>query len=130
MNGRIVARIVLAIVLLLAVAGIAYYAYNVGLAQGALATDRGGAVAPGTQAPGTLPSPYGRGPFFYRPFGFGFGFLGCLFPLLFFALFLLIVRGLFWGGRRYWGGHGSWDNGVPPRFEEWHRKAHEPKPEA
>ncbi len=128
MNGRIVARIVLAVVLLLAIAGIAYYAYNVGLAQGALATDHGAATAPGTQAPGTLPYPYWRGPFFYRPFGFGFGFL---FPLLFFVLFFLIVRGLFWGGRRHWGmGYGPWENGVPPRFEEWHSKEHEPKKEA
>ena len=36
---------------------------------------------------------------------------------------------LFWGPRWGWGHHhGSWgrhwENGVPPMFEEWHKRAH------
>ena len=54
-----------------------------------------------------------------RPWGFGFGFL---FPLLFLCFWLFVV------GARHW--RGSWrsewcrNSGVPPMFEEWHRRAH------
>ena len=39
-------------------------------------------------------------------------------------LIVVLVRGLFWRG---WcaGGRGSWKTGVPPAFEEWHRRAHQ-----
>ena len=81
--------------------------------------------------------PFGYGaPGFYRPWGFGFGFLGCLFPL--FGIFLVfgLLRAMFWRG--HWGGHrGHWghggpnEQGVPPMVAEWHRKMHgEAQPEA
>jgi hypothetical protein len=73
---------------------------------------------------------YGYGPF-HRPFGFGFGFLGCLIPLFLFFLLFGAFRFLFWGPRWGWhrGGHGPWrhawgEGGVPPMFEEWHKRAH------
>jgi hypothetical protein len=66
---------------------------------------------------------------FYRPFGFGFG---CFGPLL--GLFLLFIAFralgfLFWGRRWGWGPHHGpwrrdWENGMPPMFEEWHKRAH------
>jgi hypothetical protein len=64
---------------------------------------------------------------YYRPFGF-FGFL---FPLAFLFLAFAALRFLFgrrrWGWRRGWVGHeyGPGGTGVPPMFEEWHRRAHE-----
>ena len=72
--------------------------------------------------------------------GFGFAFFWLL-PILF---FLLIVFGVFRGGRRWYGrgwygGRGMYDRGyrdVPPMFDQWHRQAHgqvpaeEPRQEA
>lgn len=120
MNGRIVYRIFLAIVLLAVIAGLGVYAYNLGIAQGV--AQSGNLPAPSA---GAAPYyPYFHGPFFFWPFGFPV--LLCLVPLLFFGLFGILFRGLFWRGPGRWGGHyGPWENGVPPRFEEWHRKMHE-----
>ncbi len=126
MNGRIVLRVLFVLVVLAGVAGVGIYAYNLGVAQGLA-----GSASPAAPAPGLAPYLYYGRPFFFGPFGFGFA--GCLFPLLFIFLGLILLRGLFWHGRwghGYWGHgpHGRWEQGVPPMFEEWHRKAHEPQP--
>ena len=132
MNDKIGLRIVSALILVAALAGIAFFAFRAGVAQGSPITIE----APDGQ---TVPAPYpfygyGYGPRFHHPFGFGFG---CFGPLL--ALFLLFValksfRLLFWGPRWGWGHHPMhgrgpwsrhWENGVPPMFDEWHKKAHE-----
>jgi len=133
MNGKIALRIVSGVVLIAAVAGIAFFAFQAGIAQGSPITIQ----APEGQ---TVPAPYpyygfGYGPRFHHPFGFGFG---CFAPLL--VLFLLFAalrafRFAFWGpgwghmGHHHgpWGRH--WENGVPPMFEEWHKKAHGEQPE-
>ena len=126
--NRTILAILAVLVLIAGAVGIGVYAYNAGVAQGLVDSGRLVAPAPGA-APGTVPYPYyGYGPFFGRPFGFGFGFLGCLFPLLFFILLFALIRGLFWRGRWGWGPYGprgNWSQGVPPPFEEWHRRAHE-----
>ncbi len=127
MNGRIVLRVLFVLVVLAAVAGVGVYAYNIGVAQGL--AGNAGLAAP---APGVTPHLYYGRPFFFGPFGFGFA--GCFFPLLLILLGVLLLRGLFWRGRwghGYWGHgpHGHWEQGVPPMFEEWHRKAHEPQPQ-
>jgi hypothetical protein len=73
------------------------------------------AAQPGAPPPVVYPYPYG----WYRPWGFGFGFLV---PLFFFGFWFLVLRGLFWGGPwRRWRG----PSGGPDAFEEWHRQAHE-----
>ena len=116
MGMRGVLGILLVLVLAAGVAGIAY---NAGVSRGIVES---GKITP--PPPGTAPYPY-YGPFHYgfHPF-FGFGFL---FPLLFFFLFFGVLRGLFW---RPWGGYyGHYGKGVPPMFEEWHRRAHEEKRE-
>ena len=120
-------RIIAALVLIAAIAGIAYFAFQAGIAQGSPVTIE----APAGE---TVPAPfpyYGYGYGFHRPWGFGFGFFGFLILLFLFFLALRAFRFMFWGPRWGWGGHhhhGSWgrhwENGVPPMFEEWHKRAH------
>ena len=96
------------LVMLAMLAGVGVYTYNLGVAHGLT-------VAAQATGPGGAPSVV----FWPRPWGFGFGFFP-FFP--FFILFwFFIVRGLFWRGR--WGGRG-YGHGVPPAFDEWHRRAH------
>src|SRR5262245_2691950 len=93
---------------------LAALAYDAGLARGAAQ-----AVADGS---GALPV-YAYGWGWHRPWGFGFAF-----PLFFLFFWLVVARGLFWGGpwrhRRWY----YWEHDVPPSFEEWHRRAHERMP--
>ena len=136
MNEKIGLRIVSALVLIAALAGIAVFAFQAGVAKGSPITIE---APSGQTAP--VPNPYygyGYGMPFHGPhFGFGYGF-GCFGPLL--ALFLVFIalksfRLLFWGPRwghmghhrGPWGRH--WENGVPPMFDEWHKKMHGEQPE-
>jgi hypothetical protein len=127
---RIFWRIIALLVLIAAILGIGFYAYNIGMAQGV-------AQNVTSQAGGSVPVPYMQ--YWPHPFGFGygFGFLGCLIPL--FLLFLAFgsMRALFWHGPMGWRHHmyrgpWGWRHGddaekgkdVPPFFDEWHRRAH------
>lgn len=124
MNGNNVGlRIAAVFVLVAAVVGVAFFAYQAGVAQGSPITIQSPS---GETAP--LPYPYyGYGMPFFGPWGFGFG---CFGPLLAFFLIFLAFRFLFWGSRWGWGHHHygawgrRWENGVPPMFEEWHKRAH------
>ena len=126
MNGKIWLRIFAALVLVAAVAGIGFFAYQAGIAQGSPITIQ----SPQGQS---LPAPY---PYYgwgmpFHPFGFGFG---CFIPLIGLFLFFIALRSfrlLFWGPRWGWGHHmhgpwrGHWgEHGVPPMFEEWHKRMH------
>jgi hypothetical protein len=127
MTRHIVFRILAGLILLAAIAGIAFFAYQTGVTHG---------VAAKLQLPVT-----GNGEQFYPHYGIhpimGFGFFGVLFA--FFLLFLAFgaMRRLFWGPRWGWRhmghhdpeghgpmGRGPWGEGVPPMFAEWHRRAH------
>lgn len=111
MNGhsRFRGAALLAVVLLSAIAAVV--GYNIGVSHGVAQQ----LAAQGAQLPGY---PYAYG--WYRPWGFGFGF-----PIFFLALvWLVIVRGLLWRRRWHPGYYAGW-HGVPPAFEEWHRRAHE-----
>ena len=131
MDGKIVLRIVSALVLIAAIAGIGFFAYQAGVANGSPVT---------IQAPSgeSVQSPYpyyGYGmPYgFHMPF-FGFGCFGILIPLFLFFLAMKAFRMLFWGPRwGHIGHHGPWgrhwEGGVPPMFEEWHKRAHGEQPE-
>jgi hypothetical protein len=127
MTKHIVFRIVAGLVLLAAIAGIAFFAFNAGVTRGAVTN----LPAPSVEN-GVAPFPYfGH---YGMPFHF-FGF-GCFAPLA--VLFLVCLafgsmRRMFWGPR--WGGHfmhrhhGPWgerssDEFVPPMFKEWHTRAH------
>lgn len=122
-------RIVAGLILLAAITGIAFFAYQAGAAH---------AVAGNLQAPvaGTAEAPYlfhgmPYGPFMWFP-GFGFfGFLGLLIPLFFVFLAFSAMRHMLWGPRWGWRHmehnpmrHGPWEQGVPPMFVEMHHRAH------
>jgi hypothetical protein len=119
MNRRFGVGIVFVLVLIVAVVGAGALGFNLGLAQGLAGAP---VVAPAT---GAAPYVYGAPWLFYRPFGFGFGFLGCLFPLVGFLIFFSLLRLVFWrGGWRGGMHHRDWSQSVPPAFEDWHRRAH------
>jgi hypothetical protein len=129
MNGKIVFRIVSALVLVAAIAGIAFFAFNAGVAQGSPVTIQ---APEGQSAQAPYPS-FGYGMPFHRPFGMmGFGCFGPLIALFLFFLAMKAFRFMFWGPRCASGmhGHGPWrgrwdGNGLPPMFAEWHKRAHE-----
>lgn len=128
MNDKIWLRILSALVLVAAIAGIAFFAFRAGVAQGSPITIE---APSGESVPAPYPYyGYRHGFGFPHPFGFGFG---CLGPLLLLFLFFLAVKSfrfLFWGPRWGWRHHHHgpwgrrWENGVPPMFDEWHKKAH------
>jgi hypothetical protein len=125
-------RIIAGLVLVAALAAIGYFAFQAGVAQGSPVTIQ---APSGQTAPAPYPYPYyGWGMPFHRPFGFGFGFLGCLIPLFLFFLVFGAFRFLLWGPRWGWrhyrhGPWGRWENGVPPMFDDWHKRAHGEQPE-
>jgi hypothetical protein len=107
MNGlRFIGVAVIAVV-------VGVFAYQLGLSQG-LAT---------TLPAGAAPVAY----YGYPHMGFGFGFFGLLFPLLFLFLIFGALRAAVWGGR---GGYGSkgWGGSGRARLEELHRELHGEKP--
>jgi len=124
MNGKIALRVVSGLVLLAVIAAIGFFAFQAGVAQGSPITIE---APSGESVPAPYPHyGYGYGMRFHHPFGFGFG---CLVPIL--AVFLLVLalksfRMMMWGPRWGWGHRGHWgERGVPPMFDEWHKKAHE-----
>ncbi len=52
---------------------------------------------------------------------------GFMFPLLVIPIGIGLMMGLARAKRRHFRAHfrGNWENGVPPMFAEWHRRAHE-----
>jgi hypothetical protein len=114
---RTLVALVVVLVAALAASAIGTYAYRIGMAEGLV--QAGKLDGPGA----VLPYPY-PGPFWYHgPFGFGGFFVPLLFILVLFAAFR----------RPYWargGGYGPCGSGIPARFEEWHRRAHESAPQA
>ena len=116
----VVPGIVLVVFIVLGAAGIGWLAYNAGVENG-LAQSAAG--EPPIGHPGVW---YGL-----RPFGPGFGLLGCLVPLFLFFLFFGAMRMVFrpwrmgwWGGPRGKFGHEGWSQHFDEEIEEWHRKAH------
>jgi hypothetical protein len=117
MNGRTIARILLAVVLIGAAIGIGVTAYNAGVTAGLVQSGHAVVMADGyAVAPGAYVG-YGWG------FGHGFGFFGFLGGLLFLFLLIGLIRAAFGGPRRGWGGPG----GPGPRGwgGDWHRDAWE-----
>jgi len=114
MNNRLLGGFAIAGLVTVA-AAVAIGSYNAGVAHGLVESGRMIAAAPAGS------------PFMYvwpRPWGFGFF---PIFPILFFLLFFFVARGMLWRGRWHSGWHHRYD-GVPPMFEEWHRRAHASQP--
>ncbi len=123
MDGKIWFRILAGLVVIAAVAGVAFFAFNAGAATH---------LQLPASASGQAPYPYYGFPF-WGPFPF-LGF-GCFGPLI--ALFLLFMamrafsfmlfgpRWNRWGHMHHGWRHG-WEEegGVPPMFREWHDRAH------
>jgi hypothetical protein len=113
MRNRVALGLMIA-VLALAFVMVGGYLYNLGVVHGIAESGRV-AAAPGTGAPIVRVWPH--------PWGFGWF---PIFPLFFIFALLFLVRGLYWRGA--WGcghGYGYGSSGVPPAFDEWHRRAHE-----
>ena len=109
------------VLVILAIVGV--IGYQIGVSQNIAAQiPAGTAVVP----------PYYYGPHWFG-WGFGFGFLGLLFPLFFFFLIFGLLRAAMWGGRGWgggrmgWGGQGDWRR---QRLEEIHRELHGEKPQS
>ena len=138
-NG-LVFRVIGAVLLIVLVAAGSFMAYRAGVAQGviqapAVATAISKAAESGQAAP-VPPMMYGHGyGYGYSIYGPHFGFfpIGAICGSIFFLfLFFGAMRMIFFGGMRHrgwegrhhgpWGRH--WENGVPPMFEEWHKRAH------
>jgi hypothetical protein len=114
MDNRTIWRLLLVFVLIAVIAAAGFFVYNIGLSQGMARS----AVQSGQAPNAPVYPPYWYGPYF-RPFGFGFGFLGFFF---FAILIFFLLRALFWGRRWH---YRDWDRNVPGRLEEWHRQMHE-----
>jgi len=126
MTRNIIFRIVAGLVLLAAIAGIAFFAYQAGVTHAAVAN---------VQLPTTDNSVPFRMHFGMHPF-MGLGIFGLLFALFLLCLAFGAMRRLIWGPRWGWRhmgygrmghgpmGRGRWDEGVPPMFAEMHRRAH------
>jgi len=142
-NG-LVFRVIGVLLLIGLVAGGGYMAYHAGVAQGvsqapAVATAISKAAESG-QSTNLSPMMYGRDygygfgpgyPMMYGHHGFGFFPLGgiCL-SIFFLFLFFGLLRMIFFGRMHHHGGHmhgpwgKHWENGVPPMFNEWHKRVH------
>jgi hypothetical protein len=137
----IVLRVVGLLLLIALLTGGGFMAYSTGVAQGveqapAVAEAISQAAENGQVAP-VPPMMYGPG-YGYQPYSFGyrhhFGFVpfGICGSILFLFLFFGFLRMIFFrgwhGGHMHgpWGRH--WENGVPSRFDEWHKRAHGEKP--
>jgi hypothetical protein len=95
MGSRFAIRWLLGLVVVAALAGVAFYSYNIGVAHGVSQSLRV-VEAPGGVAGATVPVVV-----YPRPWGFGFGF----FPFLFILFWFFVARALFWPGRYRCGGH-------------------------
>lgn len=139
MSRNVVLAILIVLALIAGAAGIGYYAYTTGYAQGLTQSGKIELVVPNPEDGAVRPFMYGAPGFHYFGgwglWGGPFGFLRCLLPLLFFLLVFGLLRFLIWrpwGWRHRWGGYGGYGGsgekeGLPPMFEEWHKRAHEPK---
>ena len=120
MNRNIVFRIIAGLVLLAAIAGIAFFAYQTGVTHSTAASIQ----LPVTQSGQPVQS------YYWHPF-FGVDIFSLLFDffllLLAFSAMRHLIFGPRWGWRHMAHGsirHGPWSEDVPPMFDEWHRRAH------
>jgi hypothetical protein len=133
MKGNVVVKIILCLALVGIIAALGGIAYQAGVVSG-LAQSGQGEAAKG------LTTPY-----MYHHGMFGIPFIGVfsfIIPLILICMAFSVLRCIFWGGRWGWrhmyrhgpwgmypGDRWDWDKDTPPFFDEWHRRAHEKRPD-
>ncbi len=122
MNGRMIARFLLVLVLVGGAIAIGVTSYNAGVTAGLVQSGQA-VIVPGGYpvAPGAAYVGYGWG------FGHGFGFFGFLGGLLVLFLLIGLIRAAFGGPRRGWGPGGprGWGDGRRDAWEQRVRETHE-----
>lgn len=131
-----VARVVAVLILTGLATAAGFMAYKAGVSQGiaqapevAIAIEKAaenGQVAPVSPMYGYgygYPSGYGfHHPHFFNPLG------AICFSIFFLLLFFGIMKMIFFRRMSHgWGHHGpwgKWEGGIPPMFDEWHKRAH------
>lgn len=107
MDEKVVARIAVVLLLIVAFVAVGAYEYRLGVARGIAMSGKLPAAVPGVY-------PY---PFWgFHPFGF-------VFPLLFIFLIFGLTHRWLWGGRPW--PHGWRSGGSAAELEKWHRQAHQ-----
>lgn len=135
-NGLIF-RLIAVLLLLGLVAAGGYMAYRAGVAQGIAQAPEVAAIEKSAENGQAAPVPpmYGYGYGYGYPFGYGhphrfFNPFGMICGSIFFLfLFFGLTKMIFFRRMRHgWGCHGGWkkgwEGGVPPMFDEWHKRAH------
>lgn len=125
MNGRTIARILLAVILIGGAIGIGVTSYNAGVTAGLVQSGQAVVVPGGVPVvPGGAYIGYGYG--YGWGAGHGFGFFGFLGGLLFLFLVIGLLRAAFGGHRRGWGPGGPGGHGGPRGWGgDWRRDAWE-----
>ena len=137
----IVLRVIGFLLLATLIVGGGAMVYKAGMAQGisqapAVATaiseaaENGQAVPPMMYGYGYGYPMYGRHHFGFFPFGAICGSLLFLF-LLFGFMKMIFFRGMWhrgWGDHKHGSWGKDWEGGLPPMFDEWHKRAHDEKP--
>jgi len=116
-NRHVFRAVVIAVAIVGALTAAGLFGYSLGVTRGVAEAPAAvvAPAAPGAAVPIIV---------YPRPWGFGFGFFP-FFPLLFILFWLFVARAIFWRARWRRGcGYGYYGGGVPPAFDEWHRRAH------
>jgi hypothetical protein len=128
-NGTIFRVIGVLVLVGLILAG-GFAAYRFGVAQGiAQAPEVATAISQAAESGQPIPPMYSRGYGFRHPFGYPhhFGFFpfgGICLSILFVFLFLGLLRFAFFRPWHHGGWGRKWEGGIPPMFDEWHKRAH------
>lgn len=140
MNRSIVFRLIGAMLLIALLVAGGTFVYRAGVAQGiSQAPQVAEAIQQSAENGNPMPMfnrGYGYGYPFHHGFGFGphFGFFpfGFCFSILFLFFFFGLLRFTFrpwaWGKHGHWSK--NWEHGMPPKFDEWHKRAHGENPES
>jgi hypothetical protein len=131
MNGRTIARVLLALIIIGGVTMLGVGAYNAGVTQGLMSSGQV-VVTPGAYPVGPYVGGWGYG----WGHGPGFGFFGFLGTLFFIFLIFALLRAAFGRGRGWgpggWGGPDSGRYGRGPwedRARAFHDELHRSKPD-
>lgn len=139
MNRSIVFRIIGAMLLIALLIAGGTFVYRAGVAQGiSQAPEVATAIEKAAENGQSNPMMYGHGfggygyPHSYgfrHHFGFfPFGICGSILFLFFFFGAMKMIFFRRWRHGHHGWGHHNWENGVPTKFDEWHKRAHGEKP--